>query len=62
MIWAQIINNIRRLLSKVITQKSSFFEIRIPNQTTIDALEEAEQKYTSLKSYDSVQTMFKEFD
>lgn len=41
-------------------QKAIPFEIRIPNQTTINALEEAEIKHTSLKAYTSAQAMFKD--
>lgn len=52
---------IRMFLVQVAVQKAIPFEIRMPNQTTIDALEEAERKHTSLKSYSSVQEMIKDF-
>lgn len=53
---------IRMFLVQVAIQKSIPFEIRIPNQTTIEALEEAEIKRISLKSYTSAQEMFKDLD
>lgn len=53
---------IRMFLVQIAVQKAIPFEIRMPNKNTIDAINEAERKNTSLKVYSSAKEMFRDLD
>ncbi|MGH7450210.1 MAG: type II toxin-antitoxin system RelB/DinJ family antitoxin [bacterium] len=53
---------VKIFLSQVVLQKGFPFEVKIPNQETINAFEQTERRKDELKTYDSPEELFAEMD
>jgi DNA-damage-inducible protein J len=53
---------VKIFLSQVVLQKGLPFEVKIPNQETIDAFKQTERDKDELTTYDSPEELFEEMD
>ena len=53
---------VKIFLSQVVLQKGLPFEVKIPNQETVQALEQTKRDKDKLKTYDSPEALFEEME